>query len=558
MSEMRHRAVRRVIGAGSAVGIVAAALVGAASPASAATTWYVGPTSGTGGSCAQPDFTQIESAVTAATAGDTVHICEGDYVPTATIVVDKNLSFVGDDSGSTHVSGGDARRMFDLVAGATEVSFTELTMWNGLPSSGNGGAIRADVPGLALTITNCYFWGNTGAAGGGAIFAVGDVDVTNTLFMSNGGASTQYGGAIYSLGGTVTLTGSEFQSNHASAASGGGGAVIAANITVDTSTFAGNTTTASGGALLAGIVTVSMSTFINNTASITGQGGAIWANSASITTSSFKDNDAASGGAVGATGGITIGRSTFVSNGHADTYGGAARSNAIVQAFNSTFTENEGFYGAGLMGDTMALVSDTFAGNVLNPAGAGSSVLAGFISATNTIFADAAGWNCQITPADGGGNLSTDETCPGTRVTMGELNLQALGDNGGPTKTMALGTGSVAIDAGVSEPCVGVPDEGIDQRGATRPRGAACDSGAFEVGPVVEGQLPPPWYQAIGRPTEASPCPEGYLPSWAEWPNEGKGGFTCEKTTFWSTVTNGWVTKPGFVTRSLHRLSKVH
>ena len=59
--------------------------------------------------------------------------------------------------------------------------------------------------------------------------------------------------------------------------------------------------------------------------------------------------------------------------------------------------------------------------------------------------------------------------------------LEALSENGGPTRTRALLEGSPAIDAGAS-PCNG-PDGPltVDQRGLPRPQGAACDIGAFEV-----------------------------------------------------------------------------
>jgi hypothetical protein len=54
--------------------------------------------------------------------------------------------------------------------------------------------------------------------------------------------------------------------------------------------------------------------------------------------------------------------------------------------------------------------------------------------------------------------------------------LGLLADNGGPTETMALGTGSPAIDAGDDATC-----ESMDQRGVSRPQGAHCDIGAFEI-----------------------------------------------------------------------------
>jgi hypothetical protein len=39
----------------------------------------------------------------------------------------------------------------------------------------------------------------------------------------------------------------------------------------------------------------------------------------------------------------------------------------------------------------------------------------------------------------------------------------------------------------------------------------------------------PMWQQAIGRASATAACPEGYTPSWAMWPNNGTGGFVCNK-----------------------------
>jgi hypothetical protein len=66
-------------------------------------------------------------------------------------------------------------------------------------------------------------------------------------------------------------------------------------------------------------------------------------------------------------------------------------------------------------------------------------------------------------------------TC--TNILTTNPNLGALADNGGPTQTIALGTGSSAIDAGgANTTCAGA-----DQRGAARPYGGGCDIGAYEV-----------------------------------------------------------------------------
>lgn len=46
--------------------------------------------------------------------------------------------------------------------------------------------------------------------------------------------------------------------------------------------------------------------------------------------------------------------------------------------------------------------------------------------------------------------------------------------------------------------------------------------------PVATGQSPStPWLQSIARADADADCPSGYRPSWAQWPNEQAGGFTC-------------------------------
>ncbi len=84
---------------------------------------------------------------------------------------------------------------------------------------------------------------------------------------------------------------------------------------------------------------------------------------------------------------------------------------------------------------------------------------------------------CFGTFNDGGGNVALPATtpCPGL---VGNPELGPLADNGGPTETMALRAGSIAIDR-VPAPCGTTPD----QRGVARPQGAGCDAGAYEFAP---------------------------------------------------------------------------
>jgi hypothetical protein len=98
----------------------------------------------------------------------------------------------------------------------------------------------------------------------------------------------------------------------------------------------------------------------------------------------------------------------------------------------------------------------------------------------------------------GGYNLILDKTginglsTTDRQVTLSDLKLDdTLRNNGGPTLTLALGQGSVAIDAVPIDVCrIPIKDTSgnsititTDQRGYPRPEesGQMCDIGAFEA-----------------------------------------------------------------------------
>ncbi|MBI1352183.1 MAG: hypothetical protein GC156_13840 [Actinomycetales bacterium] len=61
------------------------------------------------------------------------------------------------------------------------------------------------------------------------------------------------------------------------------------------------------------------------------------------------------------------------------------------------------------------------------------------------------------------------------------------------------------------------------------------------------GQTPPPWLQAYGRADSSVSCEDGWNPSWAEWPGDGSGGYTCERHLAWiSSGIGGWGEHGGF------------
>lgn len=109
---------------------------------------------------------------------------------------------------------------------------------------------------------------------------------------------------------------------------------------------------------------------------------------------------------------------------------------------------------------------------------------AGLIVARNAVE-DCAG-DGQL--GSSGGNLSSDTSCgfgAATDAVGVDPTLGPVAYNGGPTPTRALGAGSPAIDLW------GCTRALLDQRGADRPQGGACDAGAYEVGRCCPASEPP-------------------------------------------------------------------
>jgi hypothetical protein len=115
-----------------------------------------------------------------------------------------------------------------------------------------------------------------------------------------------------------------------------------------------------------------------------------------------------------------------------------------------------------------------------------NSIIAGGI-------ADPGSENCLGTLTSQGHNLEDRNQCGLSASTdrhPANAKLGSLGNNGGPTNTLALLVGSLAINGGDPSGCTDPSTAKIatDQRGIHRPQGTRCDIGAFEVRvPVLRG-----------------------------------------------------------------------
>ncbi len=236
------------------------------------------------------------------------------------------------------------------------------------------------------------------------------------------------------------------------------------------------------------------------------KGGAIYNQSGavSLTDTLFASNTAGSsaendgGGALFTSGGaLTILRSTFFKNVSAANGGAIYKASGTAAVTNSTFTMNETDGAGTLFNETgkTTVTNSTFAGDAAQDGALANDQ--GTLTLQNTIAAALDAKNCAGTITNGGNNIDSGTSCAwganDGSMSGSDPKLDPLADNGGATETMALQADSPAIDAVLFN----APNEcpAADQRGVTRPQGAACDIGAYEL-----GMDPPPDGFAIYLP----------------------------------------------------------
>jgi Domain of unknown function DUF11 len=329
---------------------------------------------------------------------------------------------------------------------------------------GTGGAMSID--GGIVTISNCTFSDNYAQnAGGIANYRGGTLTIANSLFTEN--RASRSAGAI-SNGGKLTIINSIFSNNRVdfpmyealAGAIGNSGTLSVMN-----STFSGNIGSTGGG----GIFNQGLG-FV---------GGKWIAANATIINSTFKNNSAKFDAGVGG-GGIYSGE------------------NSNLTVINSTFSGNVSslsYYGGGggaihSLGNSLNVINSTFSNNIStaisgqDPDGVGGILFEGkgSFQLANTLLADNTGGDCKISiPLTANlNNLIKDSSC--NPAISGDPKLGLLTNNGGPTQTFALLTGSPALDAGNDAVCKSALVNNRDQRGVIRPKGKHCDIGAFEAG----------------------------------------------------------------------------
>ena len=308
----------------------------------------------------------------------------------------KNSTFKGNDAGKS--MGGAVRNNSGSAPEKSIITITGSTFEGN--KAGNGGAVWNGTYGK-VTITDSTFKGNTalaegGLGQGGAITNANAMTITGGSFANN--TANYSGGAIYNGAhaapgkASLTIDGTTFTGNSVTATYSkdstdpnqdniAGGAIFndtGAELNVKNATFTDNTSSLKGGAIFNrdGVVTITDSTFRGNSVP-TSAGGAVLNESGNtgtlgtikITGSTFEGNTAGNGGAVwnGSNGEVIITDSTFKGN---TALAGIGQGGAITNAHKMTITGST-FEGnqAGKLGGAIYNAGDltlnnaTFTGN---------------------------------------------------------------------------------------------------------------------------------------------------------------------------------------------------
>ncbi len=392
--------------------------------------------------------------------------------------------------------------------------------------SGNGAVgVFSVAAGVTATMQNLTITLGSADSGGG-IENAGNLTLLNDNFTSN--AAVFYGGAIYNLGGVVSVTGSTFTNNTATFGQGAGidntSGSFTGTLTQGSPSVTGVSSTAGlrvgqtviglgvpDGTTILAINSLTDTLTLSANAAVTGSESLAGTGNVTVATSSFTGGLAFQGGAINNKyGTLTVTESNMQNN--SATEGGGIFNNATVSVTGSTIANNVAHDGGGIANDLIGtlylanstiaansggnnggginsagistIVNSTIAYNSVIPGGPGGGidVTSGTTTLYNTIVAlNTAGTGATATPNDVSGTLA-----PGSQYNLigssgggltNEVNnnivkppvlgIGTFGNNGGPLQTVSLLSTSPAIDGG-SNAIVGVTIPTFDERGAVR------------------------------------------------------------------------------------------
>ncbi|MCA9972357.1 MAG: hypothetical protein KC425_19180 [Anaerolineales bacterium] len=355
------------------------------------------------------------------------------------------------------------------------------------PAMVTHGAGVINVDGSTCTLIDAIRAANTDAPSGGCPAGSGadTINLLTDVALTSSSESYLGSNGLPAVTSTITIAGN----GHTIARTGGPNFRIMlvganGNLTLNDATISGGNAGAGSGGGILNVATLGPASLTLNNSTVTGN----------------STNLAFGGGVVnyayGFPGSLTINNSTISGNAanNSFSFGGGGVVNlgatATTVINDSTITGNSASRGGGIVSrtnGTVRLNRSLVTGNTA-PSGADIERVSGSIVANNfNLLGDSAKSNVQafvgFTPCAGGSCSDISATSNGTRPTaLGGILNPLLADNGGPTPTHALVSGSPAVDGSSNTGC-----PATDQRGVARPAdgdgngSAICDIGAFEA-----------------------------------------------------------------------------
>ncbi len=369
---------------------------------------------------------------------------------------------------------------------ASSPILTNVTFNNNTATQFGGGMENSN--GSSPTLTRVTFAGNHAYIGGGLCNEHGsNPKLTNATFTGN--VSGHFGGGMYSFFSNPTVTNATFSGNTSLDGAGMYNEHFS-NTTLTNVTFSANSATQNGAGMYNynSSPTLTRVTFSGNSA--TGNSGGMANNASSspkLIQVKFSSNTAGTygGGITNVDSSPTLAGVTF--NGNSAANGGGMYSTISSPVLtNVTFSGNTAQYGGGMYNynnSSPKLTNVTFSGN------SGSANVGAMFNnrSSNPLIYDSIFWantggeivNANSSTPTIANSLVQGGCAPATCINANPV-LGPLQNNDGFTETMALGSGSAAIDRGSNTTCAAT-----DQRGVGRPQGLACDIGAYEVRAVA-------------------------------------------------------------------------
>lgn len=436
---------------------------------------------GEGGAFLNLGSLTIENSVLSGnSASSNAGVVASESVATATSIVNSTVerNSANGDGGVLNVHSGSVALSGDTIAYNTADSYGGVLDYE---LTGSAGPVT--VSGSTISHDTSYYYG-----GALYVYRTGTMTITNSTLEDD--RSYEYGGAITNYeSGLLTVSGSTFTNDNAGVGDGGAIYAYLSNLAVSESRFHGDDGEYGGAIYLLGssntvTESITASSFAEDYAPY--EGGAIddYEGNLQLSANTFSADVSQYGGALyveGNEGGLAATNDTFDGN-QAAYAGGAiyltgAPGIGELILLNDTITRNLSYEGGGIFDPQHA--------NAIE-----NTIVAGNFGASTT----KGGGDCYASKVldnaeskDKGGNIDGDGSCFSNSVSGDQAAanplLGELASNGGPTETDGLLPGSPAIAHGVSTP---LACPAGDERGSTR--SGSCYVGAFQG--VIEPAAP--------------------------------------------------------------------